>query len=252
MSKAHQRIIREKKEKSPPSLSLFNDKPLNIDIKKATIKPVNYKTAQKIILEYEWLGTMGQCMYAYGIYFDNICGGVVCFGLPSSPIAGNLCGDKYQANAICLERGACVYWAHPHSASKLISYACKDISKRTKYRIFYAYSDESAGEIGTIYQACNWYYLGKMASGGSQIKMVNREGKLLSSRHLIEYAKQIDRNINKTNDARNILLKYGWKVKRTNPKMKYVWFEGSKSERKSLKKKLKYDIKPYPKREIFK
>ena len=245
--KAHQRIIREKKSKEKPLL-LFSDKPDFVDIKKAKIKRINYKTAEKIILEYEWLGTMGQCMFAYGIFFENICAGVVCFGLPSSPIAGNICGEKYNDIAICLERGACVYWAHPHSASKLISYACKDLAKNTKYKIFYAYSDESAGEIGTVYQSCNWYCLGKMPSGGSQIKMINLEGKLLSSRHLIKYAKQIDKTINRTNEARDLLLKYGWKIKRTQPKIKYVWFEGTKKEKNSFINSLKYDIQPYPKR----
>lgn len=80
IGKAHQRIIRESKVKVDNG-GLFGYP--EADIKNAICKKIDYKTAEKIILEYEWLGTMGQGMYCYGIYFENVCAGVVCFGLPS-------------------------------------------------------------------------------------------------------------------------------------------------------------------------
>ena len=57
-SKAHQRIIREQKAKEKASLGLFSDKPDEINLQKTKIRQINYQTAEKIILEYEWLGTM--------------------------------------------------------------------------------------------------------------------------------------------------------------------------------------------------
>ena len=120
--------------------------------------------------------------------------------------------------------------------------------KTTKYRIFYAYSDESAGEIGTVYQACNWYYLGKMAGGGSQIKFIKPNGEKVTSRHIIKYAKKIDKTCNDVTTAREILIKCGWTIDRTKPKAKYAWIGGNKYERMNLLKNLKYEIKPYPKR----
>ena len=65
--KAHQRIIREQKAKENP-LSLFPEKPDIIDLKKAVVRKINYQTAEKIIIEYEWLGNMPTyCTHYFGI-----------------------------------------------------------------------------------------------------------------------------------------------------------------------------------------
>jgi len=98
--KAHQRIIREEKAKSDTG-GMFGHPEANI--KTAICKRISYETAQKIILEYEWLGTMGQGLYCYGIYFEGVCGGVVCFGLPAGIESGAFCGKEYSDLAICLE-----------------------------------------------------------------------------------------------------------------------------------------------------
>lgn len=242
--KAHQRIIRELKEKEYRSIA-----PTTCDISQAVCKKITRKEAEKIILEYEWLGTMGRCMYCYGIYFNDILAGAVCFGNGASITAGDMFGKHNADKAICLERGACTWWAHPHSASKLISYAVNDMAKTTKYRIFYAYSDDSAGEIGTVYQACNWLYLGRSASGGSQNKLVTPDGVLRDSRHIISYAKKYtEEEIPNRTIARQILLDNGWTNKKTKPKCKYVIVKGSKSEVRKIMKDLCKPTYPYPKR----
>ena len=51
---------------------------IDLDLKKAIIKEVERKTAEKIILEYEWLGDMAITNKYYGIFFENYCGGVIC------------------------------------------------------------------------------------------------------------------------------------------------------------------------------
>lgn len=241
---AHQKIIRDKMSKTDRSPI-----PSKIDIQEAVCRMIDYQTAKKVILEYEWLGTMGLGMYCYGIFFEDILGGVVCFGLPAGKTSGDICGVENRDKAICLERGACVHWAHPHSASKLISYAVNDMAKNTKYRIFFAYSDDSAGEIGTVYQACNWYYLGRMASGGSQNKLVTPDGELRSSRHIREYAsKYVAYPVTNDTEGRKILLENGWSNKKTKPKCKYVIFKGDKREVRDLKRACRYSFKEYPKR----
>ena len=78
VGKAHQRIIRE--EKSQTDFGGLFGYPTSTDIKKAELKAVNYETAKKIIKEYEWLGTMGTTQLHYGIFYDGVLGGVVCFG----------------------------------------------------------------------------------------------------------------------------------------------------------------------------
>lgn len=188
-------------------------------------------------------------MYNYGIFFNEILGGVVCFGTVASITAGDMFGIENRDKAICLERGACAWWCHEHSASKLISYAVNDMAKTTKYRIFYAYSDDSAGEIGTVYQACNWLYLGRSVSGGSQNKLVTPDGKLRDSRGIMSYAnKYTKEEIPNRTIARQILLDNGWSNRKTKPKCKYCIVKGTKKEVKDIMKQLNKKIYSYPKR----
>ena len=242
--KAHQRIIRENKQITDTGGFFGYPK---AEIKNAICKKITYEQAKKIILEYEWLGTMGQGLFCYGIFFENVLAGVVCFGFPASLTAGSMFGNEFSNIAICLERGACVWWAHEHSASKLISFAINDMVKNTQYRIFYAYSDETAGEIGTVYQACNWLYLGKMPSGGSQNKLIDPKGVLKDSRHIMKMAEKYGDPKNRI-EARKLLIENGWKTKKTKPKCKYVIVKGQKNEIKNIMKNLKFNIVKYPKR----
>lgn len=243
--KAHQRIIREAKEKEYKGIA-----PTTCDISHAVCRRITREEAKKIILEYEWLGTMGKGIYNYGIFFNDILAGVVCFGTVASLTAGDMFGKHNADKAICLERGACAWWAHPHSASKLISYAVNDMAKTTKYKIFYAYSDDSAGEIGTVYQACNWLYLGRSANGGSQNKLLTPDGVLRDSRYIMNYAKRYTKEeIPNRTIARQILLENGWQTYKTKPKCKYVIVKGTRREIRDIMRDLCKPTYPYPKRE---
>lgn len=51
----------------------------------------------------------------------------------------------------------------------------------TEFRLFTAYSDPTAKELGTIYQACNFFYLGQKS--GTVTRYVNPySGKIVSDR----------------------------------------------------------------------
>ena len=52
----------------------------------------------------------------------------------------------------------------------------------TQWRLFTAYSDPTAKELGTIYQACNFYYMGQTA--GTTTRYINPyTGKVVSDRY---------------------------------------------------------------------
>jgi hypothetical protein len=115
--KAHQRIIRE----ANAMAAGLEDPPLVADITTATVRAIGFTEAKRVIMEYEWLGKMPMYVsHTYGIFFEDRLGGVVVY---SPEYAENLgVWDRYgfTGKILCLSRGACVYWAHPHSASKLI------------------------------------------------------------------------------------------------------------------------------------
>ena len=80
---AHQKRIKDKMAEED-AWNLFGEwwKDIDIDIKKAIVKPIDYRTASNLIKRYEWL----QCMpamvkYCFGIYFDGNLGGAVVYSL---------------------------------------------------------------------------------------------------------------------------------------------------------------------------
>ena len=134
---------------------------LNLNLKDAVIKPVTLKEAKEIIEKYEWLGCMAAInTCAFGIFFDNVCGGVVVFGPEYADNLGVWKKWGFQDKLILLNRGVCLHWTPKNTGSKLIMEAIKMLPK--KYEVITCTVDHNAGEIGTIYQACNFYYVGTM------------------------------------------------------------------------------------------
>jgi len=247
--KAHQRIIREQKAQEDDGL-LF--KPPVADIKKAICSEIAYEQAKKIILEYEWLGTMGTTQHHYGIFFDGVLAGAICFGYFQALRAGNgkhpyltYVGEKYAKSGIQLSRGACVYWAHEHSGSKLIAFGLREMAKKGhKYCI--AFSDDEAGEIGTLYQATNWFYLGKQKENKHHFNIVYQDGKTFCD------CRDLKRKLGFSNiqSAEAFIQdKPHLKIKKLKRKARYIKLLGTKRENAEMMKYLSGKILPYPKRE---
>ena len=209
------------------------------------VKAIPAVEAKPIIMKYEWLGTMGRSAASYGLYTEaGELIGVALFGWPGGVESRDICGKENRHLAVCLERGACVHWAHQHAASFLISRAVKLASDQHGWRIFYAYSDEEAGEIGTVYQACNWIYIGQgvgRSPGRSREYYKSPDGKVVSSRwarHNLTTKKE--------------LMLSGWTTIHKPPKHKYIWIEADRREKKTILAALRYPPQPYPKREATK
>lgn len=231
--KAWQRKIREQRAVSGESSNLFGGwwKSVDTSIEKSLLRPVDYDTASAIILEYEWLGKMpGNVSRCYGIFWDGNCAGVVVYGVTvnNKLLAKSTCGIEYSNKIMQLQRGACVHWAPPHAASKLISYSLLE-EEKIGTRIVIAFSDPSAGEIGTVYQATNWLYCGKTAQRPDYL---NSNGERIAG-----IAHKWDRDKRFMSRAKRQL------------KGRYIYLLGDKKERRELRKKLLWKPQPYPKRE---
>jgi hypothetical protein len=141
---AHQRRIRDIEAARDP-------RPQMASLEGCAVAGIPYAEAKAIITRYEWLSSMPAAPRAcYGLKDPS--GeliGVAAFAAGPAPESGDICGREHRDDAVCLARGACVHWAHPHAASFLISRACKLASKQFGWKIFYAYADPRAGEIGT-------------------------------------------------------------------------------------------------------
>lgn len=219
---------------------------------------------REFIERYEWLGTIGfSAHYVFTARYNGLLAGVVLIGNPNS----------FQFNKeieMLIQRGACSSWAPKNLNSRLVSFACNWMVDNTEKRIFVAYSDFDAGEYGTIYQACNFDYLG--GEFGSKVLYPSPSGKLVSSRYFTQDSaiKKIakenniewDTNWNKPNgyidrskmpedlfkklmSLARAKIPYDQKVK-PRKKGKYVLLI---NKGKKLYKKT-WEAKPYPKRVI--
>ncbi|HEX2984175.1 MAG TPA: hypothetical protein VHO28_11590, partial [Ignavibacteriales bacterium] len=206
------------------------------------IEQINFADARKFILQYEWLGNLGSAKYCFGLYIDQHLAAVVCFTDHVSPQAyKGLLEINNEKKILQLNRGASAYWAPKWAPSKLISKALKIISKEKNILAVFAYADPEAGEIGTIYQACNALYIGKTDPGGAKTYIIN--GKQYHPRKVHKLY-----GTRKREELLKIDSKY--KTLEIRPKYRYVFLTGTKQENLLLKEKLSKHIQEYPKRKI--
>jgi len=246
---AHQKKIRDKKA-AEQDTDLFSGwwQDIDTDIKKAEVRQIDFPLAKKIIEEYEWLGCMAAInWYAYGIFFDDVCAGVVTYGPEYIENLGRWNPYDYTGKIILLNRGACVHWAHPHSASKLIRQSMSMLPE--KYKVVTCTVDDMAGEIGTIYQACGFDYIGSMRDANPNVnsRKGDRDGFLINGKLYGSRAMRLKFGTTKMEEIKKHYPDVE-KVKQ-NSKGRYFAFRGSKKEKKYHASKISHLIKPYPKRD---
>tara|TARA_R110002020_G_scaffold153389_2_gene332781 strand:- start:7 stop:885 length:879 start_codon:yes stop_codon:yes gene_type:complete len=250
--KAHQRIIREQMAIEEQH-NLFGAWWEDIDISKknVSIKQITRQQALPIILKYEWLGTLPVNYSKFcGLYFGNTIAGVTCF--VEVKFGGKF--TLYNYPAICLGRGACVHWCPEWGGSYLIQGSLKLLFKNYEPTYIVAFTDWKAGEIGTLYQACNWSYLGHKGTK----EWLGPDGKRYdintpSVRAVSGFARKNNKDLRATKEQRqkqiNKMLKQGYKLVNGPTRGKYVTIVGKKNKTyRDMVKLINKNKKEYPKR----
>jgi group I intron endonuclease len=246
---AHQYKIREEKEEKE-----INDIPFELSkvcLKNTLVKQISKKEATEIVLEYEWLKKMPAfSMYYFGIFFiideKEYLGGVLVYSPEYSLNTGVWDKFGFSDKILLLSRGVCLWWTPKNTASFFITKANNWIKNNTKYRIITATVDPMAGEIGTIYQSLNWYYVGLMSGNYSNGKELKRmtiiiDGKQYTSRHIRKkYGTMKKDEILKIHPNAVYVPQYR--------KRRYFCFIGGKKENKWYYNSIKNILLPYPKR----
>jgi hypothetical protein len=226
---------------------------------------------KKFIERHEWLGNLSQMTtHWFGAYHNGKLAGGILFNMPNA--FSKILGENTPDLERLISRGACISWSPKCLASSFMMWCINWMVKNTQYRLFTAYSDPEAKELGTIYQACNFYYLGK--NSGTLTRYINPySGKIVSDRYFRtpsaykKYAKELgiqwQKSWNKPNGRINISAvpkeimdqlrkKSKEKISETQPiistyKHKYVYVLGeNKKETKKLRKEFELRNKTYP------
>lgn len=197
------------------------------------VLPIKNEETYPWLLEKHYAKRIPQIMYAFGLYDDNgRLVGVVTYGIPASPsLCMGICGKEYspivlELNRLCLEKNT------KNESSFLVSNSIKLLPKPS---IVVSYADMGQGHVGYVYQATNFIYTGLSANRVDwTVKgLEHKHSKTLSDGMTLESIKE----------------KYGddFYYAERSRKHRYIFFHGSKMDKKILRSKLNYGVEPYPK-----
>ena len=218
----------------------------DLTIKNSIVREITLSEAKAVIDKYEWLGCMPVCVrHCYGLFFpsltkpdDWLLGGVTVFSQEYAENQGVWDKYGYTGKIILLARGVNLHFCPKNANSHLIMESIKLLPD--KYRVVTCTVDNLAGEVGTIYQACNFDYVGVMRKGKERTGFLIN-GKLYGSRAIRQkYGTQKKSEIEK--------LIPDVKIIKQKSKGRYFYFRGDKREVRELRKAIKPLIKEYPKR----
>lgn len=246
----------------------------SLSVSDFSFKVVESKSEQKRLIEFiqkhEWLGNISQyTTHWFAAYYGDVLAGAILMNMPNT--FSKMLGEETPYLERLISRGACISWSPKNLASSLVMWSIRWMAKNTSYRLFTAYSDPEARELGTIYQACNFYYLGQKS--GSKLRYISPyTGKIISDRFFRQktaykkFAKELGiewmSNWNHPTgmcwenvpaDIERILRDYSKKKQNSSvkvditPKHKYAYVLGATSaETKSLRRKFLESNKTYP------
>jgi len=120
--------------------------------------------AREFIEKHEWLGKVHQrSTHYFAAYYKEKLVGVVIMATPNAFCS--ILGEGTLGLEKLIGRGVSNAIAPKNLGSKLLSFAVDWMVKNTPFRVFSAYSDTQANELGTIYQSLNAIYAGKTSGG---------------------------------------------------------------------------------------
>ena len=195
------------------------------------VRIITREDTKDFILNIHYAHRMPSISFSFGLYENNELVGVCTYGTPaSSTLLRGVCGEEYKGivkelNRLVLKNNK------KNEASYFVSRTLKMLPSPL---IIVSYADTAQDHNGIIYQATNFKY------AGLSTKFKDPKVKGLEHQHHATYAKGM------TN--KQLKEKYGdrlYFVERSR-KHRYLYFIGSKVERKKMLKALNYKIIDFP------
>lgn len=202
------------------------------------VKSIDYQDCKEWFLKKHYLKRLPSISFCFGLYKCDQLIGVCSFGnaVPLT-MKRSICGESFEHLVYELNRLILNDSHEPNDASYFIAQCLKMLPRPL---IVVSYADKSQGHNGYIYQATNFKYLG-LSHTQKDWKIKGFENK--HSRTLM------DEFAFTPNRVELLKQKYGdllYQVQR-EPKHRYIYFIGSKTQVQKLKKALKYELQSYPK-----
>lgn len=232
------------------------------DVSRVSISLISKNVAKDMIIEKHYTHTWTACRYPIGIYYEmdepDIFGntqkliGCAIYGFPVGAKAPtSVCEGLTKDNILELTR----LYIDDGYGSNIESYALSQTFKWLRendknIKVLISYSDNGEGHLGGIYQATNWIYQGNSSEialmPNWSISLSKEPYKWIHSRTVFSRW-----GSNNLEHLKRVIGKEGYS--RFWRRMEYVKHRyvqilaRDKKERRDLLKRLKHEIKPYPK-----
>lgn len=198
------------------------------------VKLIHMNVAKEYIIKNHYTqGCHNAPSPCYGLFEGEGLIGVLMFAQPCSEnVRGSIWGKEYKNRVIELHRLHIQDTTPKNTESWFIS-RCIDrlLVDKPEIRGIISFADTTEGHSGVIYQATNFYFLGKTSKATFYLDKTGR----------LRHPRQNSINISKE-DA----LKMGWQAVKRAAKNRYLYiFAPSKSERKHLVRSCRYDVQNF-------
>lgn len=201
-----------------------------------TVKPIKPHDAYPWLLEKHYARRLCPISYSFGVFYNDVLRGVVTYGVPvSSSLRAGICGSEHSARVLELNRLCCDN--EKNIAFMLVGRSLKMLPAKS---IVVSYADTAQGHIGYVYQACNFIYTGLSAKRTDwKIKGMER----------LHGSTVADMSRGQENRAKYMRDRFGdsFYLQDRPRKHRYIYFTGSRSDKRILNESLLYCKEPYPK-----
>lgn len=185
-----------------------------------SVQPVQTWECDAWFLKKHYARRLPNMMHTFGLYEAGTLRGVISYGTPASPhLCRGICGDEYAKIVLELNR-LVIDHDDRNAASRLISGSLKLLPQPS---IIVSYADTGVGHVGYVYQATNWIYTGLSA-------------RRFDPKHLTDLNKHSRGKWNPD-----------WELVERSRKHRYIYFCGTRKQKKEMRKNLNYPVEPYPK-----
>jgi hypothetical protein len=206
-------------------------------MKNYSVDLINYDDCIEWFLKKHYARRIPPVNFAFGLFEKNDLVGVCSYGVPSSsPLRRGIAGEKWKNNILELNR----FVLENNKKNEASYFISKTLRLIPRPRIIVSYSDCAMGHHGYIYQACNFIYTGFSAK--------RTDWKLKGFEHL--HGQTVaDMSRGAYSRADFMREKYGddFYLEDRSRKHRYVYFIGTKKEKKEMMHDLMYDVAKYAK-----
>lgn len=195
-----------------------------------SVVPVSKAQAEAIIVARHYSRRPSIFWAAFGLVIDGMIEGVVVYGQPSPPIQKHAFKDRdfrlYELSRLVIQTSA------PNAASFLIG---RSLTMLERPSAVVSYADSAWGHVGAIYQATNWLYTGATKSH-DHLYLV--DGQKLHPMTLRDQGILDPKRWARENEVETVP---------PHEKHRYFFLNGSKVQRKKMRRILRYEVSDYPK-----